>query len=466
MTRSQAALLIGWLAVVPGALFLSGNAGAIPAMPGQLIDNPEPPVDFQIAEQNTADGSSPGSAAELSNSEPPATPAAGMGNIPASVDALTGIPCLHGFSSDKPLNDDGKGTPCTDTSDLRQPFYLQFGRRLGVGSGILGETDGVRVDYRLGGGMTLQGVAGYPVVSSKDEFNTTRQMFGLSADSGTFAQAWNLNAYLVDEQDNAQLDNRTIGGTLRYLRPKRSILIFLDYDTNQDALNAITASGAWKLLGTTTLSATFDVHNNAIHKRQKTHLQHSMASTDGWNWILPEDRIKHYTSQRNREVTTRGFSLSHAFSQQFKLSGDVAMLDISEPGLPGSTTPSAALPSEYFYHLKLTGKDFLMPGNSNKLDLRHRVTGSSRISTASLDTRYEINRLWNVSPRLRTEHRNNTIEKSDAWVASPAVKMEYRWKKAYEFQFEAGGKWSNQIDSSTDTGNSSYFLSLGYQAKF
>ena len=273
MTRSQAALIIGWLAFVPGALLLSSNAGAIPGTPGQLIVNSEPAADFQPpGEQATSDART---AVQLIDGEPAATPA---------LPDLVSLP--------------------EDTIDRQQAFSIQFGRRLAVDSGILGKTD-------------------------------------------------------------------------------------------------------------------------------------------GWNWILPDDRIRHYTSTQRQEVTTHGLSLSHAFSQRFKLSGDVAMLDISNNSLPGSATPPEALPNEYFYHLKLTGKGLLISGNSNKLDIRHRVTGSSRVSTAPLDTRYVINRLWNISPRLRTELRDNNTDKPAEWVASPTVKMEYRWKKAYGFQIEAGGKWSS-----------------------
>jgi len=437
--------MIGWLAVAPGTLLVSGNAGAIPGIPGQPIVNPEPAPPPAVSDLTSL----PKGVAAQDNAG-----------------AYTQIPCLNTFSSDNPLDDSETDEICTDATGRQQAFSTQFGRRLAVGSGILGETDGIRVDYRLNGDLTLQGVAGFPVVSSKDEFNTARRMFGFGVDTGTFARAWNLNAYLIDEQDNAQLDDRAIGGTLRYQRPKRSLLVSLDYDANQDAMSAITASGAWKLPGRTTLSATFDIHNRAIHKRRKKHLQHSMAATDGWIWFLPDDRIKHYTSTQAREVTTSGLSLSHAFSQRFKLSGDVAMLDISDNSLPGDAPPPEALPNEYFYHLRLTGKDLLIYGNSNKLDIRHRVTGSSRISTASINTRYAINRLWNVSSRLNTEHRNHTTDNSAEWAASPAVKMEYKWKKAYGFQVEAGGKWSNQAVSAANTDRFTYFLKLGYKANF
>ena len=67
---------------------------------------------------------------------------------------------------------------------------------------------------------------------------------------------------------------------------------------------------------------------------------------------------------------------------------------------------------------------------------------------------------------MRTDYRNNWLEQSARWVTTQAVKMEYRNKKHYGFQIEAGGEWSSEQVSSQDRSRSSYFLSLGYQAKF
>ncbi len=365
------------------------------------------------------------------------------------------IPCL--------LGGDRGETQCSGAAEIQRTLAVQLGRRLGVSSGILGEADGIRVDYKLTGGLTIRGVAGFQAASGDHTLNTDHQMLGFTAETGTFANAWNLNAYLLDEQDSSRLDRTVIGATLRYLRPKRSLLVFLDYDVNQDVVNSVTAAGAFKLPGDMTLGATYDVRNARVQARQKKHLQHSMAAAEGWSWILPDDRIGHYASQNSGEIITRGLSLSRTFSRGFNLSGDVTMLDLSDADYLSS---SADLPSEYFYRLKMTGKDLLISGNTNRLDVRHRITDATRISTASIDTRYPISRLWSFSPRLHTEHRENTLDRSAEWVTSPALKMEYRWKDVYGFQIEAGGKWSHQADSAADNGRSSYYLGLGYQATF
>ena len=121
------------------------------------------------------------------------------------------------------------------------------------------------------------------------------------------------------------------------------------------------------------MSATFDVRNSPLRKQQQKYLQQTMNSSDGWYWILPDKRIKHFIKNRANEVSTLALGLSHNFSQRIKLSGDVAMMDVSSAATSGKSTAAAARLSEYFYHLKLSGTDMMVAGDKNVLDLRHRV---------------------------------------------------------------------------------------------
>jgi len=462
--------MVGFLALLPGTLLFPASAGAIPGHQGALISGagastnvPVTPPSLPPAAPLAADQSG-GDAGHYTLTSITETGPEGQQDAD-DVQPTASIPCLQGLSGESPLDNAAADNLCVDNSREGQRFSVQFGSRIGTRSGILGDFDGIRVDYRLTGGLTLNGVAGYPVLAAQDKFNATRQVFGISAETGKFARAWNLNSYLIEEQDNGRADSRAVGGAIRYSRPKRSLLLFLERDVGEDSLNAFMVSGSWKLPRKTTLSATFDVRNSPILKRQEKYLQKSMAANEGWTWLLPADRINHFTSDRSSEVTTMGLGLSHVLSQRIKLSGDVAMLEVSSDATADDSA-TAEPPSEYFYRLNLTGKDLMVSGDRNTLDFRHRVTGSSRISSAAIDARYAINRLWNVSPRLRADYRNNVMEDSVQWVTSPAVKMEYRWREQIGFQIEAGGEWSSQERADEDDSRSSYFVSLGYQANF
>lgn len=255
-----------------------------------------------------------------------------------------------------------------------------------------------------------------------------------------------------------------MGGAIRYLQPGRSLLVYLDYDAADNSLGTLMASGAWKLPFKTTINATLDRRNRPLTGRQQKYLQQSMTVTEGWNWILPTDRLAHHTGDGSGEVSTLAVGLSHALSQRIKLSGDFAVLDTTNDAIADAATTAPS--SEYFYHLKLTGKDLMIPGDRSKFDLRHDVTETGRTSTAAIDTKYAINRFWNVMPKLRADYRSLLLDNSPRWETSPAVKMEYRRNKLFGFQIEAGGKWSTGENSSADDSRSSYFVNMKYQAKF
>ena len=372
--------------------------------------------------------------------------------------------CWQVPASIAPIEYSSRDKPCIAPSDEQQRFSVQLGRRIGTDGEILGEFDGVRMDYRLSDSLKLNGIAGYPVLTPEDMFNAERQVFGINVATNQLDRTWDLNGYLIEQQGNGQRNGKSMGGVLRYRQSGRSLLAYLDYDVTDNSLGTFMASGAWRLPFKTTISATLDRRNRPIPVHQQKFLQQSMTVTEGWNWILPADRLAHYTGDDCSEVSTLAFGLSHELSQRIILSGDVAVLETTDDA--GTSPVTTAPSSEYSYHFKLIGKDLLMPGDRNKLDLRYNVTESGRTSTAAFDTKYEINRFWNIMPKLRADYHRPVLESSPRWIASPTVKMEYRQTKQSSFKLETGGEWTSGMKAITDDSRSSYFASLGYQAKF
>lgn len=464
MQQRLVSLTICWLVFGPGTLLFSAGAAAVVDRTVYL------PSVTEADDEPSSASAEAGAAAQVDRStDVPVAPSllsADTGETPQPRESAqrVSVPCLHGFATQNRMAGDTTQGECADSSDEQQRFRVHFGSRIGTQRGILGDVDGIRVDYHLGGGLTLNGVAGYPVLSAKDKFNATRRVFAISADTARFARAWDVNSYMIEQHNDGRAVSRAVGGAIRYLRPKRSLLFYLDYDAAEKSLNTFMASGAWKVPFNTRISATLDIRNSPVKKHQKKYLQHSMAAAQGWKWMLPSDRIKHFTKDGPREVSTLALGLTHAFSKRFKLNGDMAVLGVSGDETSDSTQWDQS--NEYFYHLKLSGKNLVLSGDSNVLDLRHRVTESSQTSSASINTRININRYWKISPRFSTDYRSNTLDKSVRWVNSPALKTEYRWKEQYGFQFELGGKWSNEKLSDADKNQYTYFLGLGYQAKF
>ncbi|MGW8311295.1 MAG: hypothetical protein ACWGNB_09555 [Thiogranum sp.] len=462
MKQQPLALLFCLTASVPAALTFSTDVAAM-AADQPLIAGTEATPDFSGVAR-PAPPEHPGAARADDGSQPPPTPSAGATEAAATgAQSIPGIPCLNDFNTDEQGGGAENPTSCQDAGGQKR-LSFRFGNGMADHSDLLGEVDGVRVDYRLRGGLDIEGLAGYPVVSETDRFNTDRQVLGFSADSGKVAGLWDFNSYFIQQQAEGKADSRAAGAAVRYLRAKRSLLLLLDYDLANDALGAFTASGALALPLRTTFSATFDLRNTPLDARQQKYLQRSMASMEGWTWDLPTDRMKHHATVRSDEIATLSLGLTHTFSERFRLSGSFAMLEAYDETLADGSTGAAL--SEYFYSLKLTGKDLVFSGTQNRLDLSHRITDTSRVSSAAINSNYAINRRWKVSPRVRTDYQDNLLDRSAQWRASPSVKMEYRWRGQYGLDIEAGGEWSAREFSNTETSQSSYFVSLGYKANF
>jgi len=393
-----------------------------------------------------------------------ANPAADPDSVPAPPGDVSfrGHGCQQGIAGAANMNIISMGSSCVDAPDTQQRLSLQLGRRMGTRDDILGEFDGIRLGFRPADGLSVNGIAGYPVLTENDVFNPARQVFGISATTDRLARAWDLNSYLVEQQENGQVTGRSMGGALRYLRPGRSMLVYLDYDTAGSSLGTLMASGAYQLPFKTTISATFDLQNRPMPGRQQKYLQQSMAAMEGWDWILPGDRLAYHTGDGTGEVGVLAVDLSYALSRRIKLRGDVVMLDITSD----ADTAMRAESSEYYYHLKITGQDLMVPGDRSKLDLRQSVTETGRTYTASFDTRYAVRRFWNLISQLRADYHNPADESSSRWVACPNLKMEYRPNRQFGFHIEAGGNLSGGESATTGDSRSSYFVSLGYQVDF
>jgi len=237
------------------------------------------------------------------------------------------------------------------------------------------------------------------------------------------------------------------------------MLVLFDYDLADRAQDSFMASGALRLPFSTTVTATLDRRSKPMRKQQKSYVEQTMSLTDGWDLSLPVDRITYFTQELSEDVTTLTVGLTYRFFNVLQLSGSAAQLAIDDDG-------NSAISDEYFYHLQFSGDNFIINGNRNTLDLSHRITGPTRTSTASIDTRYAINRYWNLSSRLRTDSSNNVQDRSVKWVAAPSVSLQYRWRDLFGMKIEAGGEWLKQEFDNREDSESSYFIKLGYSANF
>ena len=419
---------------------------------------PNRPVPYTEADDQTAQQPEPTPAGQDQDSQ---SQTASESGHEASADivndnSLFNAPCLRDLSSD----DDR----CSSPLQSRQGLGLKFGHRMRTSNSMLGDFDGLMVDYALGN-FAVNGIAGFPAASGSNGIDPKKHLFGFSASSRKLIKGWDLGGYMMEQQDADQDSRSALGGALRYSKANRSLLISADYDILKRTLSRFMISSAWKLLPSSTLSTTFDIHQSYLPTPQKNYLQQSIALTEGWKWGLPSDRIKDLSTDSATDVTAFALSLSHALSNNLKLDSDFSILNVSKEDT-NDLASSLSKYNEYYFYFKMSGKGLLLPNDSNTVSFRHNVSDTSRLSSYLLDGSYDLNRQWHLTPRLQIDYRNSLSEPSIQWVASPALKLEYRLHSKSKINFKAAGEWKKDQVATGEEYHSSYAVSLGYRTDF
>jgi hypothetical protein len=448
MKRSPVILLVYLLALGPGTMMPAAVSWAMPGDQQPSISASTPPA-FALRTDNPTSV---------------AVAAIGPAGISGRQDepALQGPYCDYEMAGDIPLENNPGGKSCSSLPAAQPRISVEIGRRLGDRNGILGEFDGVQVDYRAFKRLTLKGIAGSPAVAAEGTLESARQVFGISAATDRFARRWDLQGYLIGQRENGRVAGRSVGGVIRSLRPEQSMLVYFDYDVAADSPGTLMAAGAWAFSGKSTLSATLGRQYRPLPDRQARHLEQSMAVTEGWDRALPMERLADYVDDDSHEISVLGVGLTHSLSPRVKLSSDVVLLEAGG----GTNTEQLLRSGRFVYHVQLAGKDLILPGDHNSIDLRHAVTEESRSHTASFDAKYALGRSWELIHRLRADYHEPVQGSGSHWAASPNIILEYRRNEQSGLRIKAGGNVSNGEGPAIEDSRPSYYVSLAYQARF
>jgi tetratricopeptide (TPR) repeat protein len=373
---------------------------------------------------------------------------------------------LYDFLDQGPGNETSVSSAYLDANGKQIGVAMRLGRQSRNVGGVLGRFDGLLLGYKVKDWLTLNAVGGFPVFSTRDSLDTDKYLYGISADLGTFADAWDFNTFIIEQKYKGTVDRRAIGGEARYFVPNRSLLTFVDYDIYYDSLNTFIFLGTWTLPDKTTLNASFDFRNSPILTTSNALQGQGVTSIDDLLDSFSESEIRQLAEDRTAESTTLTLGASHPFSQRLQLNGDVTVSELTGTDGSGGVEPIPGTGREYFYNLQVIGSSLITTNDIAILGLRYSNTSTADIYSASVNTRYPVNRDWRFNPRLRVDYRENQNDTSSQWITSPSLRMDYRWRRRYRFEVEGGGEWSTR-DLADDTERStSWFFSLGYRADF
>gem|GEM_PF-1331171 len=367
---------------------------------------------------------------------------------------------------------------------------LRVGRQSRSTGGVLGRFDGLLFSFPAAQDVKLNIVAGYPVESSKNTFlDKTRYFYGISADLGTYLNAWDFNMFYIEERDHSLLNRRAVGGEARFFKRNYSFFTFLDYDIHHDELNTLLFTGQYVFPDRTTFNVSYDhrlspilTTRNAIQSQGSNNIN----SVDDLLAFFSEDEIKKLARDRTATSDTLSFGVSRPLTEKFQFNADVRWSNFSRTDastFSGSRSvfnvqSSDGSGDEYAYSADITGSSLLTSGDLYVFGFRFNDSDTSNITTFTLNARYPITRNLRINPKFRFDLRDNKDNGTTRWTYRPSVRITYRILKALQLELETGGEWEKQertvqerqAAATTDPNDSDhtkgYFVIVGYRFDF
>jgi len=107
-----------------------------------------------------------------------------------------------------------------------------------------------------------------------------------------------------------------------------------------------------------------------------------------------------------------------------------------------------------------------MEGDVSMIGLRMSDSGTTKVISLNLDSRFPIGRTWRINPRLRIDRRQIMSDSSHEWLYTTGMRIQFRRSRKYRIEFEAGKQFSQREIGDADMDRESYFINVGFQAFF
>lgn len=354
-----------------------------------------------------------------------------------------------------------------EANDRRRIFSGRLGRQSQSSGGVLGRFDGAQLGYQVTPMTRVNVVTGFPVeINSLDQISTDKKFYGTSVDVGTFASGVDVNTFFIDQTVAGLTDRQAVGSELRYSQANRSLFALLDYDIYFNVLNTFFVFGNWILPDSTSFNITVDFRKSPILTTSNALQGQAVGDVSGLLSLFSKDEIKQLAKDRTADSRTYTVGVTRPINRMLQVSGDITMTNLSGTPASGGVLAIDGTGNDFFYSVQVIGSGLIKQGDVAILGLSYADTSTARTTTFTLNTRYPVNDKWHVNPRFRLDWRTFTQDNSTQWTVAPSLRLNYRFRRHYQFELEGGGDWSARDLASGTENTSGYYISLGYRADF
>jgi len=352
-----------------------------------------------------------------------------------------------------------------ELADRQAGLSGRFGRQSHAGDGILGIFDGAFLSWQWKPTLTFNAAAGLPADTGRSGVSTDRQFVALSADFGTFRQAWDFGVFAVGQQISGNADRRAVGFETRYFVPGRTAVLLVDYDFNFQALNSAILMGNWALPGRWVLAFDVDHRRSPVLMLRNALIGQPVTDFSALEQLFTPAEIEQLAQDRTPVTDALSLSLSRPLSERWQLMIDAFGMRTGASPESGGVVATPSTGIDRSLQLQLVGSSLMRASDLHFFGARVEQSPTQRSAMLMWNARFPIVGAWRIGPRLRVERRESDTTQSTQMLYLPEIRIDWSSQKSI-FEFNAGGEIGKQdLPADTQKTRRLYFL-LGYRLRF
>jgi len=353
-----------------------------------------------------------------------------------------------------------------DLDDKLTGLRARIGRQTATNDGIFGTFDGALLQYQFYPGWTVRATEGSPVLNAQDNLDTQRRFETLALDYGPELAHWDSSVYVTQETLDGLRDRQAVGTQWQYFVPGRSLVSYVDYDTQYHSLNAAVLLGTVQLPDRWLLTVDLE-HRNAPILTTENALtgQVGIDSLTQLEQTYTTPEIYQLAKDRTPTLSTYIVSAQKQLGERFQVMLDVFVTQESTTPASGGV---AAIPgtqgSDISYQAQLFATGVFSSADFHQLVLRYDHLSTADATGVDYIARFPLSAAWRIGPRILIERIENDSGPVQ-YVYNPYAHADWQ-RHGRMVEIEAGTEIGRNPQSLQIGNSTRLFVSAGYRVTF
>lgn len=371
------------------------------------------------------------------------------------------------FNSVSPRDETSISSLYLDLSDRKLDASLRVGRQTRNTGGVFGRFDGAYAGIQVSDRVKLNGIAGFPVQSSRDmRVASDRPFFAASVDYALIPDSLDVTVYALDQTYGDLKDRQAVGFEFRYFQDTRTAYGVFDYDTHFGQMNLALLNGTLKFKDESSITVSLDYRRSPFLTTQNAIFGQSV--TDPNDLLATYDENTIYQLAEDRTAYSRSAYVSYArpLTNKLQLNFDVIASNVSGTKASAGVEAQPATGTEVYYSTQLIASDLFKQGSIAIFGLRYADLSTSTQTSYQFNGRLPITRSLRISPRLRVDDRQSTDGTFSRTSGRGSIAATWSPRRMLQLELEAGGVFSNGSNTFGTSEERGYFFSVGIRKDF